>query len=399
MAPKLRATDLIHGDALLNRDDRPDVTPPISVSTTFRVNPDPDAPGYQDDDPRNPSRHVYSRYTQDISTRAEHVLSKINDGYAMTFASGLAASYAVMVQYKPKRLAITGGYWGIYQTVQAYSKAKDEEVKVIDLDAEYEPGDVVWLETPVNPTGECRDIAYYAEKIHKVGGKLIVDSTLAPPPLQYPFEFGADCVIHSGTKYFGGHCDLLCGVVIVKTEAEWKTLLHDRTYMGTMIGSLEAWLLLRSLRTLHLRIARQSENATKLVEWFKLVIENTASGQDYDGVPAGLLTKVLHSSVQGVDKRGFDPKSQLKNGWNATFSIHLSDVVYAKNLPCCTQYFLPATSFGGVESIIGWRARVAPGENPLLVQLSVGCEDFDELKDDLRDAFKKVVEIGKKAKD
>ncbi|EEB96462.1 hypothetical protein MPER_04401 [Moniliophthora perniciosa FA553] len=223
------------------------------MATTFRADPDPDAL-LTDIDSRNPKRHVYSRYTQDISTRAEHILSKINDGYALTYASGLAACYAAMLHYKPKRVAIRDGYWGTHMTLQAYQKSKDVELPVIDLDDEFQPGDICWLETPVNPTGESRDIRYYAEKIHKVGGKLIVDSTLAPPPLQYPFRFGADCIVHSGTKYFGGHSDLLCGILVMQSEKEWSTLMTDRTYMGTMMGSLEAWLLLRSLRTLHLRV-------------------------------------------------------------------------------------------------------------------------------------------------
>ncbi|KAK7049604.1 hypothetical protein VNI00_005635 [Paramarasmius palmivorus] len=397
MAKKLRGGDLIHGDAHLNRDERPEVTPSISMATTFRAPSDPDAL-LTDVDFRNPKRHVYSRYTQDISTRAEHILSKINDGYAITYASGLAACFAAMLHYKPKRVAIRDGYWGTHQTLQAYQKSKGTQVPMIDLDDEFQPGDICWVETPVNPTGESRDIAYYAEKIHKIGGKLIVDSTLAPPPLQYPFDFGADCIVHSGTKYFGGHSDLLCGVLVVKSETEWTTLMSDRTYMGTMMGSLEAWLLLRSLRTLHLRVTRQSETATGLARWLQLVVDNTSSGLSYDGVPAGLVTKVFHSSLQGADARNFDPKSQMKGGWNATFAIHLSEIVYAKNLPFCTHYFIPATSLGGVESLIEYRARADPKEHPLLIRLSIGCEDLDELKDDLRKAFQKVVEIGKKAK-
>lgn len=117
-------------------------------------------------------------------------------------------------------------------------------------------------------------------KVHAVGGKLIVDSTFAPPPLQYPFKWGADMIMHSGTKYFGGHSDLLCGVLITKTREEWYPLWNDRTYIGNTPGNLESWLLLRSLRTLHLRVPRQSENATALAGWL-------AKGGD--GVPEGVL--------------------------------------------------------------------------------------------------------------
>ncbi|ESK97654.1 cystathionine gamma-synthase [Moniliophthora roreri MCA 2997] len=333
MTRKLKGSDLIHGDAHLNSDERPEVMPSISMATTFRVPPDPDALLIQVDS-RNPKRHIYSRYTQDISTRAEHILSKINDGYALTYASGLAACYAAMLHHKPKRVAIRGGYWGTHQTLQIYQKSKDAELPVIDLDDEFQPGDICWLETPVNPTGESRDIKYYAEKIHKVGGKLIVDSTLAPPPLQYPFKLGADCIVHSGTKYLGGHSDLLCGVLVVQSEKEWSTLMADRTYMGTVMGSLEAWLLLRSLRTLHLRVTRQSETAAALAQWLQLVVDKTSSGQSYDGVPPGLLAKVFHSSLQKPDARGFDPRSQME-GWNATFAIHVRDPETSLLAVCC----------------------------------------------------------------
>ena len=111
-----------------------------------------------------------------------------------------------------------------------------------------------------------------------------MDSTFAPPPLQYPFKWGADMVMHSGTKYFGGHSDLLCGVLVVKTMEKWKEVWRHsaryvfvtdrprqlwgiRTFLGNMMGSLESWLLLRSLRTLHLRVPRQSENAYGLAQW------------------------------------------------------------------------------------------------------------------------------------
>ncbi|KAF9264516.1 cystathionine gamma-synthase [Marasmius fiardii PR-910] len=389
MSSKLKPTDLIHGDAhIARRGERAEVAPSISVSTTFRTPADPDMDSF--DYMRDPPRHVYSRYTQDVSTRAEHVLSKINDGYALTYSSGLSACFAAVAYYKPKRIAVRRGYWGCHETFAVYRQIRDCEI--IDLDDEYQPGDLCWLETPVNPTGESRDIKYYADKIHKVGGKLVIDSTFAPPPLQYPFKFDADCILHSATKYLGGHSDLLAGVLVVKTEGEWETLMKNRTYMGMVMGSLEAWLLLRSLRTLHLRVPRQSKTATVIAGWLRNVIEETKSGQAYDGVPPSVLSKVYHSSLQQPDERGFDPKNQMEGGYNATFSIVLSDIYYAKHLPTQTMYFVPATSLGGVESLIEYRARVDPTEDPLLVRLSVGVEDPEELKEDLRQALQKVYE-------
>ncbi|KJA29961.1 hypothetical protein HYPSUDRAFT_32000 [Hypholoma sublateritium FD-334 SS-4] len=390
---KLNGTALIHGDSKFAGSE---VAPSISVTTTFRhLNPLESKDGkvsLNDVDLRNPARHVYSRYTQQVSTRAEHILSRINDGFAITYSSGLAASYSALVFYRPKRIAIRGGYHGCHATIDVYKKNQGINVELIDLDSEYRAGDLCWLETPLNPTGESRNIQYYADKVHKVGGKLIVDSTFGPPPLQYPFRFGADCVLHSGTKYFGGHSDLLAGVLVVKTLDEWNKLVADRIFLGNMMGSLESWLLLRSLRTLHLRVPRQSASATVLAQWLNSIAQ-TPVGKTYDGVPGGILTKVWHSSLQGIDKYGFDPSKQMQGGWNATFSILLSKPEYATELPHILDYFVPATSLGGVESLVEQRIQSDPSSDPGLVRLSIGVEDVEDLKEDLRQAFLKLASV------
>ncbi|TFK83495.1 cystathionine gamma-synthase [Polyporus arcularius HHB13444] len=399
MAPQAKVTDsknLLNGTDLIHADDSlhgPEVAPSLSVSTTFRA-PNPlegPARGLGEFDMWNPARHVYSRYTQSVSTRAERVLSKITNGYAITFASGIAASHAALIYSHPKRIAVTGGYIGFHSTIEVYKRIRGGDLPIIGIDEQFQPGDLCWLETPLNPTGESRDIKYYADKVHAAGGHLIVDSTFAPPPLQYPFRWGADIVMHSGTKYFGGHSDLLCGVLVAPTLEKWNELAHIRTYSGSMMGSLEAWLLLRSLRTLHLRVPRQSENATGLAQW----LSKAAGGRAYDGIPAGAVYKVSHSSIQGKDARGFDPKKQLEGGWNATFALYMANEEYAARLPHLLQYFVPATSLGGVESLIEQRVLLEPGADPRLVRISVGVEDLEDLKEDLRNAFQTIVKSPK----
>lgn len=133
--------------------------------------------------------------------------------HALTFSSGLSAVFTAMVHCAPKRVAVSGGYFGSHASIAVYGKAAQRTVPLVPLDASFEPGDLCWLETPVNPTGEARydskhantpsltldsDIQHYADKIHAVGGKLCVDATFAPPPLSNPFKFGADIVLHSG---------------------------------------------------------------------------------------------------------------------------------------------------------------------------------------------------------
>ncbi|KAI0722875.1 cystathionine gamma-synthase [Earliella scabrosa] len=384
---KLSGTDLIHADDGLHG---PEVAPSVSVSTTFRA-PNPAEVPKEEFDQWNPTRHIYSRYTQSVNTRAERVLSKINDGFAITFASGLAASYAACVYFNPKRIAITAGYHGCHATIDVFKRSRNGNLPIIGIDDEFQPGDLCWLETPLNPTGEARDIKYYADKVHAAGGYLLVDATFAPPPLQYPFKWGADVVMHSGTKYFGGHSDLLCGVLVVPSVEKWKELWHIRTFLGNMMGSFEAWLLLRSLRTLHLRVPRQSENAVGLAQW----LAKAAGGKSYDGIPAGVIEKVWHSSLQGTDARGFDPKTQLEGGWNPTFAIFMTDEHYASRLPHALKYFIPATSLGGVESLIEQRVHSDPGADPRLIRISVGVEDLEDLKDDLRRAFQTIAQAPK----
>ena len=102
-----------------------------------------------------------------------------------------------MVYLNPRRIAITDGYHGCHATIDVFQRTKGD-VAVVGIDDAFEAGDVCWLETPLNPTGEARDMQYYADKVHAAGGKLLVDSTFAPPPLQYPFKWGADIVMHSG---------------------------------------------------------------------------------------------------------------------------------------------------------------------------------------------------------
>ncbi|THH33592.1 hypothetical protein EUX98_g557 [Antrodiella citrinella] len=382
--PRLSGTDLLHAD-----DDAAkglEVAPSISVTTTFKQ---PDAWDPKFDlaalNPSNPVRHVYSRYTQAVSTRVERVLSKINQGHALTYSSGLAASYAALVHSKPKRVAITAGYHGCHIVLETYKRTYPELV-IIGLDDEYKEGDICWVETPLNPKGISRNIQHYADKIHAVGGRLIVDATFGPPPLQYPFKWGTDIVLHSGTKYFGGHSDLLCGILVVKTLDEWNELWYQRTFLGSVMGSLETWLLLRSLRTLHLRVPRQSESATILAQW----LSQASNGKGADGIPAGVVDTVYHGSLQGKDENGWEPSQQMEGGWNATFAFTLKSVEQATNLPHSVKLFIAATSLGGVESLVEHRVASDPGEDPHLIRLSIGVEDVEDLKNDLRRALQNV---------
>ncbi|KAK0490981.1 Cys/Met metabolism PLP-dependent enzyme-domain-containing protein [Armillaria novae-zelandiae] len=353
MSPKLSGTVLC--DGAVHSFGGTEVTPSISVSTTFKAS----YPEGDNVDVKNTKRHV--------------IEYRLHDGHANAYASDLSDAYAALVFFKPKRIAINGGYFGCHATE--------------------EPDDLCWLETPLNPRGESRDI------IHKAGGELLVDSTFAPSPLQYPFKWGAYwyVILHSATRYFGGHSDLLGGVLAVKTLDEWTTLQHDRTYLGNVLGSLEAWSLLRSLRTLHLRVPRQSDAATVRAKWLQSAAQRTPAGQTFDGVPGRLVTRVWHSSLQTTGEGGSQSKHQLEDGWNRTFAIQVlsGNSEQAIQLP---QVLLSVAtrSFGGIESLIECRTRADVKEDPRLIRISVGVEDVEDLKDGLRIGLQKVASIESK---
>lgn len=244
------------------------------------------------------------------------------------------------------------------------------------------------METPINPTGEAYCIKEYAEKAHRRGAWLLVDATFGPPGLQDPFEWGADIVMHSGTKYIGGHSDMLCGVLATKKEDWLESLRDERTYLGSVMGSLEGWLGVRSLRTLEVRVSRQSSNCAHLVQW----LDSLARSNDEGGI-AEAVEKVHHASLQHSDMDWL--KKQMPNGFGPVFAITMKSEALARRLPSKVELFHHATSLGGVESLIEWRAMSDKTVDPRLVRVSVGLESWEDLRVDLERGFKALQEEGR----
>lgn len=439
-APGL-ATAALHADHPNHlADDNYAVAPSISLSTTFR-SPHPDSAnaklledvgkGEAEFDMQDPSFHIYSRYSQSTNIRCEKVLSQIMKAHALTYSSGISAAHAAVLHYAPSVIAIRKGYHGVHVSIKLYARGRN--VKMIDLDDDYAAavaeasdgskgsdadegkgvvkrgGLLVWVETPLNPSGEARDLAKYVRKAKAVpGAHVVVDSTFAPPPLQDPFEQGADMVMHSGTKYFGGHSDLLCGVLAVKDKNEWTSLWTDRTYFGANLGSMEAYLLLRSLRTLTVRVQKQSRTATLLAAWLHSLSSNQdgqVAAEDEPFAGGKIVARTYHSSLQprndldDLVTKGttpedptFDPAQQMPGGHAPTFAFRTVKPEYATFIPHLTTYFTPATSLGGVESLLEHRCKSDPTEDARVVRVSVGLEEFEDLRADLRDAFRKVLQ-------
>ncbi|ODQ60251.1 hypothetical protein WICANDRAFT_84160 [Wickerhamomyces anomalus NRRL Y-366-8] len=369
------ATELIHADDHKNRV--PDIMTPINVSTTFRYSEDPnqlqaigDLPGgwYPE------GEYIYSRLTHPNAERVEAVFDKILGAETVVYSSGLGAFYALMTHFNPKQVAFGQCYHGVHAILDIHTRNHGlKQLSLKDEDLEnLGPGDIVHIETPVNPFGTSSDLKYFAEKAHAKGAILVVDSTFAPPPLQDPFKFGADVVMHSATKYFGGHSDLLAGVLAVKTKDIKKKLIDDRVYLGTNIGNLESYLLLRSLRSYDLRIKKQSDNVFKVVSYLNEHKEEFKA-----------LKKIYHSSLQT------EPfvKEQLPNGYGPVFVIIVDSEETGKTLPSRLKYFHHATSLGGVESLIEWRAVTDPYVERNLLRVSIGTEDPNDLIEDFKQAL------------
>ncbi|KAL2173349.1 pyridoxal phosphate-dependent transferase [Thermothelomyces heterothallicus CBS 202.75] len=384
------ASRSIHADDYTNTHVA--VAPPMHVSTTFRYprNPDELVP-WSDVDPDDwEDFYIYSREKSPNTTRYEAILSSLLGGPVVSYASGLAAFHAMIVFLNPKRVAIGGGYHGCHGILKIMKKLNGLEQLELEDDADLarlQPGDVIHVETPLNPTGEARDLDHYRRKADELGCYLTVDATFAPPPLQDPFRHGADIVMHSGTKYFGGHSDLLSGVLAIRPDRAlpadgrpgWLAgLREERLHLGGVMGNFEGWLGVRSLRTLELRVRRQSDNAARLVGW--LAEQRRAGGN----VVADLVRQIRHSSQQ---PEAADPDSwlsrQMPHGHGPVFSILLKSEEHARRLPSKLSLFHHATSLGGVESLVEWRAMSDSSVDRSLVRVSIGVEAWEDLRDDL----------------
>ena len=368
------STKLIHGADHIARV--PDVTPPINITTTFRYDKDPSkyvkAADLKEEDILHTD--VYSRITHPNGRELEETIGGLTGGHAVVYNSGLSAFFAALTYFNPKTLSIGQAYHGCHGIVDLFKRIKN--LKQIGLDGDYselQRGDIVHLETPVNPEGVNLDIAKYAEKAHARGAILIVDSTFAPPPLQDPFKQGADIVMHSATKYFGGHSDLLAGVLVAKDPKIKYGLVLDRECLGTNIASLECSLLIRSIKTLELRVRKQSENAAALVKYLH---ENKDKYKK--------LATITHGTLQDDEFI----KNQLPNGQAAVFSMELSEEQQAREFPSKLKLFHHATSLGGIESLVEWRALSDSHTSPRLIRVSVGIEDIRDLIQDFDQALR-----------
>ncbi len=375
------ATKLIHAGVEPDPTTGAIMTPIYQTSTYVQAAPG-DHKGYEYARTQNPTRTVL-----------QNALAAIENGeYALCFGSGMAATDAVAKLLMPGDEVIVANdlYGGTYRIFTKVFALYSIKFHFIDMsNAENIRGYInsntkmIWTETPTNPLLNIVDIEACAKiaKEHKL--LLVVDNTFASPYLQNPLDWGADIVLHSATKYLGGHSDVVHGALIMKDAALEEKLRFIQNSCGAVPGPHDCWLVLRGIKTLHVRMQRHCENGEKIANYLR---NHPKVGKVYW---CGFEDHPNHD-VAKKQMRGF--------GGMMSFTLKDDNMDAAMNVLKKTQLFSLAESLGGVESLIGHPASMTHGSIPReeriknglvdsLIRLSVGIEDVDDLIADLAQAI------------
>lgn len=357
---------------------------PISVSSTFTQTAPGEHKGYD-----------YARSGNPTRTALETCLAALEGGErGLAFASGLAASTAVLQSLlKPgdNVLAAADLYGGTFRLLERVFKpwgltaTYTDDPTTAGFSALFTPQTkLVWIETPTNPLLQILDIAALAELAHSRGALLVVDNTFASPYLQQPLALGADIVVHSTTKYLGGHSDVIGGAVIGPA----KLLVPVKFFQnaaGGVPGPFDSYLVLRGVKTLAVRMDRHSANAAELAAW--LTKQKGVETAYYPGL---------------AEHPGHAVAARQMRAFGGMISVRLAGGMDgARRFTTATKLFSLAESLGGVESLVNHPAtmthasipkavREARGVDDGLVRLSVGIEDVSDLRNDLATALARV---------
>jgi cystathionine gamma-synthase len=310
----------------------------------------------------------------------ETAVGQVEGGHAVAFSSGMAAVAAVLdlVPADGRIVAPADCYFGVGELLADGQQQGRWAVDRVDLtdtatvQAAVSGADLLWLETPSNPLLDIADLPALCAAGRRAGAIVGVDNTFATPLLQQPLALGADVVVHSATKFIGGHSDLLSGITIAREQIVAGRLRDRRGLSGATPGALEAFLALRGLRTLALRLDRGQANAAELAR--RLDQHPAVSRVRYPGLPG---------------HPGHQTAAAQMTGFGAVLAFEVADAPTADRLCDDLHVIVHATSLGGVESTIERRSKL-PGQQhvpPGLLRLSVGCEHIDDLWNDLSNAL------------
>ena len=348
---------------------------------------------YVQEGPAQHKGYEYARSQNPTRAALETAYAHIENGkFGLAFSSGVAATDAVIKLLAPGNEVICGNdmYGGTYRLfTKVFEKfvIKFHYVNMQDVAnvRQYinENTKLIWAETPTNPLMNICDIAGLATIAKENNLLLCVDNTFASPYLQNPLDLGADIVMHSATKYLGGHSDVIQGALMMNNQELRDQLYFIQKSCGAVPGPMDCFLVLRGIKTLHLRMQRHSENGRKIAEWLR-----------------------NHSKVGKVYWPGFEDhpnytiaKNQMRDfGGMISFELANDSVEEAKRVLSSTKLFSLAESLGGVESLINHPAtmthasipreeRIKNGLSDSLIRLSVGVEDAEDLIEDLQQAI------------
>lgn len=355
------------------------VVPPIHVSTTY----------IRDEDNGYSTGFIYGRPDNETVHEAQAVLAMLEEAKAgaLLFGSGMAAATAVFQALSPGDHVVASKvmYWALRAWLLTEATRWGLIVDFVETDdlaalkAAVKPGvtKLVWVETPSNPLWTITDIVAAAEVAHKAGAKLAIDSTCASPVHTRPLTLGADIVMHAATKVLNGHSDVVAGALCAREDdAFWSRIKTVRKGQGGILGPFEAYLLMRGMRTLHLRQERQSASALDLAQ--RLSAHPLVARVLYPGLP---------------QHPGHDIAArQMANGFGFMLSVQVTGGEAAAIATAAhVELYKRATSLGGVESLIEHRASIEGAGSPCptdLLRLSTGIEDVEDLFADLDQALK-----------
>ncbi len=336
-------------------------------------------------------RRAYSRTDATPTWEAlETAVGQLEGGHAVAFSSGMAAVAAVLdlLPAGARIVAPADCYFGIGELLADGQQQGRWAVDRVDLtdtgavQAAVTGAHLLWLETPSNPLLDIANLPALCAAGRHAGAIVGVDNTFATPLLQQPLALGADAVVHSATKFIGGHSDLLSGITIAREQTLAERLRHRRGLSGATPGALEAFLALRGLRTLALRLDRGQANAAELAR--RLDQHPAVSRVRYPGLPGD---------------PGHQTAAAQMTGFGAVLAFEVADAPTADRLCDAVHVIVHATSLGGLESTIERRSKL-PGQEhvpPGLLRLSVGCEHIDDLWNDLNTALGPATRLGNPA--
>lgn len=361
------------------------ISTPIYQTSTFIQEAPGVHKGYDYARSNNPTRKVL----EDLIATLENG----KNGYA--FASGLAAIDAVLklLQTGDEIIAVDDIYGGAFRLFTHIYEKFGIEIKYVDTTESFniakaisERTKLIWIETPTNPTLKISDIEAISAIAKANNVLLCVDNTFASPASQKPIDFGADIVVHSATKYLGGHSDLIAGLVVTNSEELGAKIKFIQNASGAILAPFDSWLVIRGIETLALRVKQHSENAQKIAEF--LLTQSQVNNVYYPGLQQHKNHEIA--------------KRQLKYfGGIIAFDLKSDSKAEATQLVSNTKYFKLAESLGGLKSLlclpcemthksVPKEKRYQSGVTDSLIRLSVGLEDADDLIEDLKNAFQTI---------